>query len=132
VVSGSAAIIDARYVPGNLPGHSTPEGLGEGVSATLGVTVDGANLDVGYVTLELVTGEMRYLAGTCGQARLPHREAAVRQGEAAARRGKHPFAHDGHAHFGRRLEREVFCTVYDQPKLSRMITAGAPQVAQFS
>ena len=99
-----------ELVPGNLPDHSTLESLREDVSATLGVTVDSATLDAGYVTRELVTGKMRYLARMPAKRGYPTRKSLYAKVKQQLNRGKHALVHNGHTYFGRRFEQEVFGT----------------------
>jgi hypothetical protein len=95
-------------VPGNLLDVSTLKGLREDCLATLGVKVDQATLDAGYVSKELVTGEMRYLARMPGKRGYPTARSLWARTRSQADRGKYQIVHGGHTYFGRHFAQDVF------------------------
>ena len=97
-----------ELVPGNLLDVSTLERVRADCRATLGVEIDQATLDAGYVTRELVTGEMRYLARMPAKRGYPTRKSLWAKVKAQVGRGKYQMARNGHTYFGRRFEQEVF------------------------
>ena len=93
-------------IPGNVVDVSTLARVREDVEATLGVTVSSAVLDAGYVTRELVGGEMRYLARMPARRGYPFKSMWHRV-KPQVNRGKYLFVRGGHAYFGRHFVRSV-------------------------
>ena len=93
-------------IPGDVMDVSTLARVREDVEATLGVTVSSAVPDAGYVTRELVGGEMRYLARMPARRGYPFKSMWHRA-RPRADRGKYLFVRGGHAYFGRHFVRSV-------------------------
>ena len=105
---GDATGIPAWHgvTPGDAAGAGTLARVREDVEATLGVTVSSAVLDAGYVTRELVGGEMRYLARMPARRGYPFKSMWHRV-KPQVNRGKYLFVRGGHAYFGRHFVRSV-------------------------
>ena len=95
-----------QVIPGNVIGVSTLASIRQDVEATLGVTVSEAVLDAGYVTQDLIAGDMRYLARMPARRGYPFR-TLWHEARGQTDRGKYAFVRAGHTYFGRHFTREV-------------------------